>query len=379
MPVIDIHPHIVSPDTKRYPLAPLGGTQSTWSSERPTTYQTLLGAMDDAGIDKAAIVHSSTAYGYDNSYVAAAVAAVPSRFTAVCSIDVMAPDAVQTFDYWLGRGCTGMRLFTTGSTLPDQATWFVDPKTYPFWEHAAAKNIPVCMQMKQEGLPLLRQIMDRFPKVTMILDHLARAPFEDGPPYKAAAEFLELAKYKQVYLKITPVNVTPKNWGKGAPETFFGKIVDIFGASRIAWGSNFPNSVGPFFRDEYYIDELETYRGLRLKRKAEALAKRRAEHLAKQKKRARRFRTRNPGLHHGHRWNLAPRMHDGRRIPNRRAPAHRGIGRGLGPQGIFSASVFHRARVSALPTCPHGRRPNRRPILGEGQGDEKIIFETTTR
>jgi len=221
MPVIDIHPHIVSPDTKRYPLAPLGGTQSTWSSERPTTYQTLLGAMDDVGIDKAAIVHSSTAYGYDNSYVAAAVAAVPSRFTAVCSIDVMAPDA-----------------------LPDQATWFVDPKTYPFWEHAAAKNIPVCMQMKQEGLPLLRQIMDRFPKVTMILDHLARAPFEDGPPYKAAAEFLELAKYKQVYLKITPVNVTPKSWGKGTPETFFGKIVDTFGASRIAWGSNFPNSVG---------------------------------------------------------------------------------------------------------------------------------------
>jgi L-fuconolactonase len=93
-------------------------------------------------------------------------------------------------------------------------------------------------------LPLLRQIMDRFPKVTMIIDHLARAPFEDGPPYKAAAEFFELAKYPQVYLKITPVNVTPKSWGKATPETFFGKVVDTFGASRIAWGSNFPNSVG---------------------------------------------------------------------------------------------------------------------------------------
>jgi L-fuconolactonase len=244
MPVIDIHPHIVSPDTQRYPLAPLGGTQSAWSSERPTTYQTLLKAMDDAGVDKAAIVHSSTAYGYDNSYVADAVAAVPTRFTGVYSIDVTAPDAVKTFDYWLARGCTGMRLFTSGSTLPDQATWFVDPKADPFWEHASAKNIPVCMQMKQEGLPLLRQIMDRFPKVTMILDHLARAPFEDGPPYRGAAELLELARYKQVYLKITPVNVTPKSWGKGAPETFFGKIVDTFGASRITWGSNFPNSTG---------------------------------------------------------------------------------------------------------------------------------------
>jgi L-fuconolactonase len=212
MPVVDIHPHIVSPDTKQYPLAPLGGTQSTWSSERPTTYEMLLAAMDDAGVDKAAIVHSSTAYGYDNRYVADAVASVASRFTAVCSIDVMAPDAVKTFDYWLARGCTGMRLFTTGSTLPDQATWFIDPKTYPFWEHAAAKNIPVCMQMKLEGLPLLRQIMDRFPKVTIILDHLARAPFQDGAPYSKASEFLELAKYKQVYLKITPVNVTPKSW-----------------------------------------------------------------------------------------------------------------------------------------------------------------------
>src|SRR6202007_1064244 len=120
MSVIDIHPHIVSPGTKRYPLAPLGGTQSTWSSERPTTYEMLLKEMDAAGVDKAAIVHSSTAYGYDNSYVADAVAAVPSRFTGVFSIDVLADDAIAKFDHWLARGGTGLRLFTTGSTMPGQ-------------------------------------------------------------------------------------------------------------------------------------------------------------------------------------------------------------------------------------------------------------------
>jgi predicted TIM-barrel fold metal-dependent hydrolase len=242
--IIDIHPHIVSPDTKKYPLDPLGGTQSTWSSERPTTYEDLLRAMDDAGVAKAAIVHSSTAYGYDNSYVADAVKAVATRFTGVYSIDALAPDAVKTFDYWLGRGCSGMRLFTTGSTMPDQSTWFADPKTYPFWEHAAAKGIPICVQMKQEGIPLLRQVMGKFPKVTIILDHLSRTPFEEGPPYAGATDFLALTKYKQVYLKITPINVSPKSWGKGTPETFFGKIIDTFGADRIGWGSNFPNSIG---------------------------------------------------------------------------------------------------------------------------------------
>lgn len=244
MPIIDIHPHIVSPDQKKYPLNPLGGTQSTWSTERPTTYDDLLRAMDEAGVAKAAIVHSSTAYGYDNSYVADAVAAVPSRFTGVYSIDVLAPDAVKTFDYWLGRGGKGMRLFTTGSTLPNQATWFADKETYPFWEHAAAKNIPVCVQMKHEGIPLLRQIMDKFPKVTIILDHLTQVPIQEGTPYAAAADFLALSKYRQVYLKMTPLNVTPKSWGKATPETWFGKIVDTFGADRVAWGSNFPNSLG---------------------------------------------------------------------------------------------------------------------------------------
>jgi L-fuconolactonase len=244
MPVIDIHPHIVSPDTKRYPLAPLGGTQSAWSSERPTTYETLLNEMDAAGVDRAAIVHSSTAYGYDNSYVADAVAAVPSRFTGVYSIDVLAPDAVRTFDYWLARGCTGMRLFTTGSTLPDQSTWFAERRSYPFWEHAAAKDIPVCMQMKTQAIPLLRQIMDQFPKLSIVLDHLSRAPAADGPPYAAAADLFALARYERLNLKVTPINISPKSWGNGTPETFFGKLIDAFGASRIAWGSNFPNSVG---------------------------------------------------------------------------------------------------------------------------------------
>ena len=30
--------------------------------------------------------------------------------------------------------------------------------------------------------------------------------------------------------------------GKATPDTFFGRLVSAFGASRIAWGSNFPAS-----------------------------------------------------------------------------------------------------------------------------------------
>ncbi len=242
--IVDIHPHVISTDTKRYPLAPLGGTQSGWSRERPTPFEKLVEAMDKAGVRKAAIVQASTAYGHDNSYVAAAIAAHPKRFTGVFSIDLLAPDAVEKMRYWLDRGFSGMRLFTTGSTMPGQATWFDDPRTLPAWDHAEKIRIPVCMQMTPQGFPQLHGLMEKFPKVRIILDHLARPKLTDGPPYRADTDFFELARNDNVFLKVTPVNFSPPDWGKATPETFFGKLIETFGASRIAWGSNFPATAG---------------------------------------------------------------------------------------------------------------------------------------
>ena len=62
----------------------------------------------------------------------------------------------------------------------------------------------------------------------------------DGPPFGADREFLDLAKYPNVFLKLTPLNVSPADWGKATPQTFFQALIDRYGADRIAWGSNFP-------------------------------------------------------------------------------------------------------------------------------------------
>src|ERR1051325_9912320 len=140
--IIDIHPHAICPDTARYPLAPLGGTQSTWSRDRPTSFETMIKEMDAAGVAKSAIVQASTAYGHDNSYVAEAIAAYPKRFTGVFSVDMLAPDNVEKMKHWLARGFSGMRLFTTGSTMPGQATWFDDPRTFPAWPEGGDHRTP---------------------------------------------------------------------------------------------------------------------------------------------------------------------------------------------------------------------------------------------
>ena len=241
---IDIHPHVISSDTERYPNAPLGGHKSDWSREKPISVEQMIAAMDQAGISKSVLVQASTCYGHDNSYIADAVAAHPTRFTGVFSVDVLAPEAPKKIRYWVGRNLAGMRLFTAGSTMPNQADWVDDPRSFPAWECAGELGIPVCMQMTVKAIPQLVHMLERFPKVRVILDHLAKPTLSDGPPYAAAADVLRLADYKNLYLKLTPRTVAEAQNGKATHATFFPLLVSKFGASRIAWGSNYPASDG---------------------------------------------------------------------------------------------------------------------------------------
>jgi L-fuconolactonase len=243
--IIDTHCHVIATDTKRYPLKPLFPTQSEWSAEHPLDYPDMVAADKAAGVDKAVLVQASSAYAFDNSYVADSVAAHPERFTGVFSIDVVAPDAVQKVKHWLGKGLTGLRIFTSGSTHAEQETFFADEAAFPVWQYASDQGVSVCMQMRVVGLPLLEIVLKRFPRVRVLLDHFARAEAADGPPFASAAPLFALAKYPNVYLKLTHRPIEQSVKGASTPELFLGKAVREFGAERIAWGSNFPAAKPP--------------------------------------------------------------------------------------------------------------------------------------
>lgn len=238
--IIDIHPHVISSDHEAFPLAPLGGTRSTWSQSHQIGHNELVGEMDRAGISKAVVVQASTAYGHDNSYLASAVKAHPDRFTGVFSIDACAPDAVEKIDFWRAKCLTGMRLFTAGSTMQGQADWLGDPASYPAWAHAEALKLPVCVQMRPEGLDALRKVLERFPDAIVILDHLARADLSDGAPYARSEKLWQLAQFKGVHLKLTLRNIEAAQSGGSTLLDFLDHMLATFGARRVAWGSNFP-------------------------------------------------------------------------------------------------------------------------------------------
>jgi L-fuconolactonase len=242
--IIDIHPHIISDDETRYPPAPLFGKRSDWSQERPNTVEALIAAMDAAGVDQAAVVHSSTTYGFDNAYVVDGCNQYADRLIAVGSVDVAAPDAVAVIDDWVARGLKGLRIFTGGSTKDFDPTELENPAAYPAWERLGELGIPMCIQTGPIGLPQVTDLARRFTQVNIILDHLGRPDVLDGPPYANAASLFEIAALPNIYLKLTPRIFGDVKKGAASAETFFPKVVETFGADRLAWGSNFPTSPG---------------------------------------------------------------------------------------------------------------------------------------
>ena len=242
--IVDVHPHIVSKDTKKYPPTPLFGIQSDWSKERPANVEDLLAEMDRAGVAKTAIVHASTVYGFDNSLVEDAVKRFPARCTGVGSIDMLAPDAAATAKNWLSRGFDGLRIFTGGSTKKVDASSLDDPRSYPVWEVMNERGLSMVIQTDPSGIPATIALAKRFPRVPVLVDHLGRPDVSDGAPFAKAAPLFSMAATPNIYLKYTTPAINRFAIAKIDTKVFLSKLVGEFGAGRIAWGSNWPNDTG---------------------------------------------------------------------------------------------------------------------------------------
>ena len=244
--IIDTHPHCISPDTTRYPLAPLKGLRSSWSSAHTLTPDELIKAMDEAGVAKAALVHSSTTYGFNCDLVVDAVKAYPNRLTGVFSVNVEEPDAPAKMSEWKAKGLTGMRIFVTGTTISESWLDIGDKKLFPCYERATELGLPIALNIKPDLFPRLLIAAKQFPGVKFLVDHTANSNFNGGPPFAGAAPLRTLASQSNIYFKVTAHNITDKNklgWDK--PLDVMNFLISEFGTKRLMWGSNFPATPTP--------------------------------------------------------------------------------------------------------------------------------------
>jgi predicted TIM-barrel fold metal-dependent hydrolase len=236
--LIDTHVHIVAPDHERYPFHPDSRGLGRWVTEHPVSVEELILEMSIARVDQALLVQASSAYGYDNSYVADSAEQHPTRFVAVCIIDMLAPDAPETLTHLVDqRGMRGIRLFTTPEP---EAPWLDDPRTFPVWERTRDLKIPLVVQLYNRHLPRLQRVAERFPEIPIAIDHMANA--QEEPGRGPSPELLAFGALPNAYSKFSTVNLYDVQKKGVAVADYFGPILERFGPERLMWGSNYPNT-----------------------------------------------------------------------------------------------------------------------------------------
>jgi predicted TIM-barrel fold metal-dependent hydrolase len=241
--IVDTHVHAFTDDRVNYPKVrdtPRAGkvpsVTNIGQTEWPvTTGETLVSLMDEAGVDRATITQAYFTYEYDNRYMVDAARAHADLLTAICVLDPLDPRSPDELSRLVEQGVTGLR-FMRGR-LP--ASSLGDPATFPLWERVQSLRIPVIIANRIEDYAKARRAMERYPDVKVSFEH-SRGHTVGLPPYPVLEPLFAFADNPNVNVKTAINNIAAARAAGGELRDLYSKLVQVFGARRIMWSSNYP-------------------------------------------------------------------------------------------------------------------------------------------
>lgn len=241
--IVDSHSHVWTLDTERYPWRPTFGIIPT----EPALPDQLLAAMDEHGVAHTLLVQAS-AFGSDHRFLFAAVREHPDRFSPVGLVDPRDPGAVEFGAMLLAAGCVGFRVNL--ALDHDIAERQAAAET---WSPLCALGVPICVRATPAHQGQVTRIVARHPDTRFVVDHLGLP--EPGAEAEAIERLTELARFDNCLLKVAGI------WRASAVGPPFedarpvlAAAFDLFGSSRLVWGSDYPAA--------QYPDEIDAIRGL---------------------------------------------------------------------------------------------------------------------
>ena len=102
-------------------------------------------------------------------------------------------------------------------------------------------NLSFDLQLYPEQMNEAAEFLGGFPKVPIVIDHA-------GSPYDQADSGISLwreglsalAKLPNIHIKLSGFGMYDSDWSSESSLVLFQTILELFGAHRIMWGSNFP-------------------------------------------------------------------------------------------------------------------------------------------
>jgi predicted TIM-barrel fold metal-dependent hydrolase len=224
--IIDSHLHVWSEDTKTYPRS---------ETPFPAPPELLLEYADEAGVDRVVFVLSNH-YGYDNRYLIDTIRANEGRFAGVGAVDPRAPGVRDRLVALMEAGIGSVRIRGTR-----ESDAFCQPESEPLWRAARELGVSICVLCGPHQIGLVTPMVDRYPEVTVVIDHFAGISVEQGRESAPFRSLVGLARYPNTYLKLSGLHY----WGDRYPfpraQEHLKAAFEAFGATRMLWGTDWPH------------------------------------------------------------------------------------------------------------------------------------------
>lgn len=195
----------------------------------------LLHELDRAQVDRCVLMQPSHR-GSDHSYLLHASQAHPARFRVVLLGVPSSSSALREID-GLGGPCAAVGIRLVPLRTPD-LDWF-GAGAVGLWELARARELAVFVLAAPAQLSRLRQALDRFGDVPVVVDHLGRPDLDRKEAWEGALS--QLARYPNVFFKVSALGgFTTGSFPFRETWDWVGRVVHGVGAERLFWGSDFP-------------------------------------------------------------------------------------------------------------------------------------------
>ncbi|MGD9704655.1 MAG: amidohydrolase [Acidimicrobiia bacterium] len=232
--IVDSHVHVWDPTRVHYP----------WLAEAPALDRRfdvpdVEAELDAAGVD--AVILVQAADRIDDTELMLEVAASNSRVAGVVAwVPLLDPTAAgRALDGWAGEPIVGVRHLVHRDPDPDL---LADPRTDDVLAMVAERQLTfdVCAE-SEHLLALVPALAARHPRLTLVIDHLAKPPIAVGGWQPWAQLLADAAEAPNTVVKLSGLNTAA---APGASVTEYQRYVDhaldVFGPQRMMYGGDWP-------------------------------------------------------------------------------------------------------------------------------------------
>lgn len=118
----------------------------------------------------------------------------------------------------------------------------LQPDVIRAFQQYAEMDVPVDLLLTNSQMPVLLELLKAVPMLRGVVDHLAKPNIVGGEFEPWASHMAEIARYPKIYCKLSGMvtEADHVHWKPSHFTHYVHHIIDVFGANRVMYGSDWP-------------------------------------------------------------------------------------------------------------------------------------------